>query len=166
MLVSQERAQGLPAMEIQKVRYTHDAMIDLIIANPSISQNSIAEVFGYTAAWISIVVNSDAFRERLAERKGELVDPSIVASLEDKFKGLADRSLNVLLAKLEHPEIVGADVALKALDITARALNYGAKSTIGVQNNYVALLPPKAGSVEDWQRNYAPAAAPKIVSEQ
>jgi hypothetical protein len=41
--------------EIQKVRYTHDAMIDLIIADPSIHQNHLAKIFGYTASFVSII---------------------------------------------------------------------------------------------------------------
>ena len=36
------------ANSIARVKYSHDAMIDLIIANPMIPQGQIAQHFGYT----------------------------------------------------------------------------------------------------------------------
>ena len=69
---------------IARVRYTHEACVDMILANPAVSQNDLAAHFGYSAGWMSIVVNSNAFQEKLAERKGELIDPVIKASLEER----------------------------------------------------------------------------------
>ena len=73
---------------VARVSYTHDAMIDAIIHNPTISQNQLAAHFGYTPGWVSQIIASDAFQARLAERTGELVDPTIRASVEDRFKAL------------------------------------------------------------------------------
>ena len=33
---------------IQRVSYTHDALIDMIIANPEVSQGELSKAFGYT----------------------------------------------------------------------------------------------------------------------
>ncbi len=149
--------------QIQKVRYSHDGMIDLVIANPSISQNEIAAHFGYTPGWVSQVFNSDAFKSRLVERKEEIVDPVLRATLEEKLQALADKSIQVLLEKLHQTQ--NPNVAVRALDVVSRALGYGAKQGANVQiNNYVAHIPPRAKDVTDWQTNYIPAAAPKLES--
>ena len=118
--------QRLPGKAIAKVRYSHDAMIDQIVANPAVSQNQLAAVFGYTPAWVSLVMSSDAFKERLAARKEELVDPVIRASLEERFKALVTRSLEVLQEKLALPSSTIPDnLALRAAELGAKALGIG-----------------------------------------
>lgn len=116
--------EGKPTLA--RVKYTHDAMIDLMIAEPWISQGALARHFGYTESWISIVVNSDAFQNRLAERKGELVDPVITASMEEKFRALTDQSLKILAQKLAQPaSVVPDNLALRAAELGAKALGIG-----------------------------------------
>lgn len=149
--------------QIQKVSYSHDGMIDLIVADPTISQNAIAAHFGYTPGWVSQVFNSDAFKERLAARKDELIDPVIRASIEEKLQALADKSIQVLLEKLHTTQ--NPNVAIRALDVSSRALGYGAKNGTSVQvNNFIAHVPPRSASVDDWRANYIPSAAPKALS--
>ena len=140
------------ANALGRVRYTHDAMIDLMIAQPMLSQGDLARHFGFTQAWVSRVVNSDAFLARLAERKTELVDPSIAASIDEKMRAVADRSLAVVLDKLSLPTAaVSGEFALKALEATSKALGYGARErNLQVQNNFVVALPGKAASEQDW----------------
>lgn len=117
-----------PGQAIGKIRYTHDAMIDLIIAQPAISQNQLAAHFGYTASWVSQIIASDAFQARLAERRDEIVDPAIRASVEEQFKGLVLRSLDILREKLANPATAISDnLALRALELSSRALGYGAR---------------------------------------
>jgi len=116
--------------KLQRVHYTHDAMIDLIIANPGIHQNQIAAHFGYTVGWISQIVSSDAFQAKLAERRDEVIDPILRASVREQFEGLVSRSLQVLREKLDKPaEMIPDNLALRALEITSRAAGYGAKDT-------------------------------------
>lgn len=109
---------------LHKLRYTHEAMIDLIIANPGISQNQLAATFGFTACWVSNILASDAFQMQLSKRRAELVDPAITATIEERFKGLVIQSLDVLQRKLEKPA-VSDTVALKALELGAKALGVG-----------------------------------------
>ena len=140
---------------IARVSYTHDAMIDLIVANPAIAQGAIAQHFGYTQAWVSRVMNSDAFQARLAERKTELVDPSLVASIDEKLRALASKSLDVVLEKLTATG--SAEMGLKALEITSKALGYGARQqNLNVQQNFVVALPPKSASAGDWVQAHRP----------
>ena len=109
---------------IQKVRYTHDAVIDAIIENPSISQNNLAALFGYTPGWISQVMGSDAFKNKLEQRKEELVDPQIRLSLNERFNALVGRSLDVLQERLMMPN-PDPELALRAAALGAKALGLG-----------------------------------------
>ena len=144
-LMGTESAAGA----IQRVKYTHDALIDMIIANPAVSQGQLATTFGYTQGWLSRVMNSDAFQARLAARKMEVVDPQLVLSIDEKLRALASKSLDVVLDKLSVTQ--NPDTALKALEVTSKALGYGARQqNLNVQQNFVVALPPKAASAEEW----------------
>lgn len=113
---------------IRKINYSHDAMIDLIIADPGVHQNHLALAFGYSAAWVSRVMSSDAFQARLAERTSELVDPTIRQTVEERFKSLVIRSMEILAIKLNRPpEEIPDNLALRTLELSSRALGYGAK---------------------------------------
>lgn len=141
------------ANAIARVKYTHDAFIDLIIRNPVISQLEIAKEFGYTQPWVSRVMNSDAFLARLAARKADIVDPSIVQTLEEKFRVLASVSLDIVIDKLE--KVKNTDTALKALELSSKALGYGARQqNLNVQQNFVVAMPSQAASPEDWARQH------------
>lgn len=144
------------ATAISRVKYTHDAMIDLMIAKPDITQNQLAAHFGYTPPWVSRIVNSDAFQARLAQRKGDIVDPALTLSIEEKLKALADKSLNVILDKLTLSE--NPDLATKALELTTKALGYGARDrgATNVQNNFVVALPGKVADPTTWAEQYRP----------
>lgn len=137
------------ANAIVRVKYSHDAMIDEMLVNPGISQGELAGKFGYTQVWVSRVVNSDAFLARLAQRKGDIVDPSLALTLEEKFRAMASLSLDVVMDKLAVTK--NPDTALKALEISSKALGYGARQqNLNVQQNFVVAMPTKVQSPEDW----------------
>lgn len=134
---------------IATVRYTHDAIIDEILMNPAISQGEISRLFGYTQAWVSIIVNSDAFKERLAERKGELIDPKITATLEARAETVSKLALDRLMEEIERPG------PKKIMDLVSAAkLGLGDRmvKNPNVQNNnlYVVHLPSPAASTNGW----------------
>lgn len=127
--IPEARVVNYPYQEgkaIQKVRYTHDGMIDLIVENPAISQGELAATFGYTPGWVSLVMSSDAFKERLEERRAELVDPAIRATIEERFKAMTTRSLEVLQEKLaQDAHQIPDNLVLKALELGAKGLGIG-----------------------------------------
>lgn len=126
LATAKERVAERPA--IAKISYSHEAMIDLIIAHPGISQNALAQHFGYTASWISQIISSDTFQSALAKRREQLVDPVIAAEVETQFKSLVSRSLDILHQKLNRPAIeIPDNLALRALEIGSRAAGYGVK---------------------------------------
>lgn len=125
-LVSSQTAPLARRPAIQKVRYTHEDCINRILVEPTISQNALAEIYGYTAGWMSIVMNSDAFQARLAERRQELIDPVLQATINERFRALTVRSLEVLQEKLSKPvEAISDKLALEAAALGARSLGIG-----------------------------------------
>jgi hypothetical protein len=136
--------------EIAKVRYTHDAIIDVILANPKVSQGELAQEFGFTQSWMSIIINSDAFQERLAQRKGELLDPAIRASIENRLEALAKRSLDKLLDKLDNNHPVSTADLIRMAALGAGDKNKREEKAPLQQNLYVVNLPPPERDAKTW----------------
>lgn len=152
-------AQGddFSGSRLQRVHYSHEAMIDVILAEPTITQNALAKRFGRSVSWISIVMGSDAFQGALAKRRDDIIDPFLVATIEERFRGLADQSLQIIAKKLEQTE--NLDAAFKALEISSKALGFGARTPnqSTIHNNFVVALPPKSPSAADWAAEHGPA---------
>jgi hypothetical protein len=152
---------GVKQNGILKVRYSHDAMIDQIIANPTIQQNQLAIMFDRTPGWISVVINSDAFQARLAERKEEIIDPVLRATIEEKFKAAAHASLDRVLEKLSGPLPPTDDFLLNSLKIASSALGYGARErNAGPQVAVQINLPGRIASSGEWAAAHAAPALP------
>lgn len=152
---------------LQKVSYSHEAMIDVLIAEPTITQNELAKRFERSVSWISIVMGSDAFQAALAKRRDDLTNPLLIATIEDRFRGLADRSLQIIADKLEASQSV--DVAFKALDISAKALGFGARAPAApttIQNSFVVQLPAKSASAAEWSAAHAPAPPASLPASE
>lgn len=142
--------------EIKKVSYSHDAVMDQLLANPMLTMKELATMFGFSAQWIRRVVNSDAFQARLAERKAQLIDPLITSSVEERMRAVVNLSLEILDEKLEATR--DPKLAIKSLEVCQRAAGYGAKTTVEVNNSFVVAMPEKAPSEEAWAAKYAEAA--------
>jgi hypothetical protein len=120
----------------QKLRYTHEAMVDILVAHPVISQNELATAFGYTPSWISTVLSSDAFKERLAARRDEVVNPVLLATVEERFEAVTKRSLEVLQEKLALPaDMISDQLVLQAAALGARGMGKGGFGGGGAQVN-------------------------------
>jgi uncharacterized protein YciW len=103
-----------------KLKYTHEAMVDLIVAEPTVSTAELAELFGYTQAWVARVIASDSFQARLASRKGELVDPHLAQHLNERLRGVALHAVELVGQKLDAEE--SASYALDALGLATKAM--------------------------------------------
>lgn len=153
--LEQELLSPVGAIPIKKVSYTHDAMIDLLIGNPAISQGELAREFGYTQAWVSNIIGSDAFQARLAARKEELVDPSIRATVDERFRGLVLRSMEVVQEKLAKPShLIPDNLVLRSLELSTKALGYGAsRESLPAQPTAVDHLAHLANRLIDLRSN-------------
>lgn len=139
---------------LKKVRYTHDAMIDQIIANPGVSEIELGELFGYSKVWVSRLMCSDAFQARLALRKEEIVDPKLTASVEERLRGAAMKSLEIIQQNLEANPNFGN--AMKVAELTLKAGAYGARTQAPINNTFVVALPPVIPNEKDWEKAYNP----------
>lgn len=143
-----------PAIQIKSTRWYHERIIDLMLASEvPMSQNEIAKTIGYSATWVSIMVNSDAFKDRLAARKAELTDPIIAASINERLDGLAKSALDRLIKRVD----ISGD-AIQTKDLVAIAkLSIGDKNTRvpppAGPNLYVVNLPPTATNSKTWLEN-------------
>lgn len=139
-----------------KTRYSHEAMADIILANPAISQNELAAYFGYSAGWISTIITSDAFQSYLATRKEQVIDPVLRGAIEESFRGLVIRSIEILRHKLNAD--VDGGFALEVMKHSAKALGYGARLEIKGTVNHTHSLMQVISSLP-------PAASERVVSE-
>lgn len=157
-IITKELVQGstiAAADTISKVSYSHRAMVDYIIANPRCTNRDLATHFDYSEAWISRVKNSDAFNEVLADRRKELHDPVIVATIKENLQSVAQRSMESVMSKLNGPHRL--EDALRAMEISTRSLGYGSNTgnNTTINTNFVVALPDVAKTSKEWIEGYA-----------
>jgi hypothetical protein len=151
--VSERDTPPIGGAKPPKMRYSHDAMVDMIIANPHMTQNQLAAAFGYTPAWVSTIMSSDAFKAKLQNRKEEVVDPALLMTIEEKFKGLTERSLAVLTEKLSQPaQMIPDNLALRAAELGAKALGVGGNAPTSQQHLHVDHLSVLAGRLVELNK--------------
>lgn len=126
---------------VAKIGYSHQDMIDFIIANPGVTQNALAARYGYSVGWVSNVMASDAWQSAMAARRAEIVDPALAATVEERFKGITLLSLARLQQKLEAPQ-VSDNVVLKAVELGAKAMGVGGNAVqpAAPQGDHLAAL--------------------------
>lgn len=143
---------------LKKIRYTHDAMIDILLANPAIRQKELATMFGFSEAWVSTVICSDAFQARLAVRRSDLVGNTLLLNFNERMRRMAFKSLERVETELEKQAACDVNVAMDALKLAAKGFGFGGGPQIQVnaqQNNqYVVQLPGKAASATEWAKAY------------
>jgi len=142
---------------IPKLTYTHEALADVIIAQPQLSNRELAVLFDKTPHWVGYVKSSSAFQKHLAERKGDIIDPVLSQNFEEKLLGLANVSLDVLMEKLTGIAPEG-DLALKTLQTTSKAMGYGLataqNNNVQQNNTYLVAVPGRSASSKEWEEKY------------
>jgi hypothetical protein len=86
---------------IARLSIRHDAILNFLIANPMMKMGDVARYFNVTPTWLSIIMNSDAFRERLAARQ-DAIFSSVTVPLRARVEGLAHRALDRMADSIEH----------------------------------------------------------------
>lgn len=150
----------LPGMETRQVSAyamtasTYEAMADFIVVNPTVSNRDLAIKFGYSsAATISRIRNTDAFRALLATRRAEVVDPTLKERVEEMLQMGSALALESLMERIGDVALPMADDSLiRATDVLTRAAGYGAKSGTGGGGVVVNIsVPPKAADYSEWR---------------
>lgn len=120
---------------VAEINYAHDAMINMVLANRGVHQNQIAEELGYSPAWVSVVMSTPIFQEKLARRAAQLEDPILKEKIRVLMQTTMHRSLEVLSKKMEADALeIPDNLALRSFEVTSRALGYGARVEAPAQN--------------------------------
>lgn len=112
--------------ELQKISTQHEAIADYLLAFPERSKRECAEAMGVSPAWLSTVINSNAFRAYMTERRrdyNQVLHEEVVAKM---YKVVGD-SLDTLDRVVLNPE-TDPRLVLDIKDKTLEQLGYGSKS--------------------------------------
>lgn len=124
-----------------KLNFTHEALARFLLANPGPGQLSkAAEAFGYTKAWVSCIVHSDAFQALMRTLQSE-ANHEVIIDIPTKLRGAASLALDGLADSLEHALDSGQPILHRGFfadsaEMTLKALGYGA-TKITVNDNSV-----------------------------
>lgn len=112
--------------QIQKVSIKHDVLLDYLIANPTAKRSEVAAIFGVTQAWLSTIIHSCAFQEKLRQRQDQVFEVAVLRPIQEKLMGAANMAAERLMEVL--PLESDAKTLNTILDTTLSNLGYGQKS--------------------------------------
>lgn len=112
---------------IRAVRLSHEAIIDHFIANPFLTLKERAPLVGVTPGWLSQIIASDAFRERLKQRQEEVLDPVLKATLDELYNANLRTALDIIGTRLNAAQAPSDAFVLRTAELSARALGFGAR---------------------------------------
>jgi len=150
--MDEQNTQLAPVEGRGRQRWTIDAIIDMVLANPSVTSEEIATRAGYSPGWVNSIMRTDMFQERLAIRRQQIVDPVVEDQLLAGFQQLTRRSLEILQTKLNKPtEEVSPELALQAAALGAKVLVKQAPPVVP-QVDALAALAERLTSMNQAQR--------------
>lgn len=113
--------------EIQEVRIRHEAIMDFMIANPTVKQGDIAAKFGLTEAWLSQVIHSDAFQLMLRDKQDKIFHHTVLP-LREKMTVAAHLGMDRLIERL--PQETELEVLRKTSEGLLDRLGFSPKGNL------------------------------------
>jgi len=126
-----------------------EALIDRMVASPAMTKKDLAAEIGRSEMWVTNAIRTDEFKEKLAARKEEIIDPLLRQTLAEQFEALASISSEILLEKLMKGK--DAELALKCIGVTSKALGYGAAPVANQAVSFVVQMPTPISNSRDWE---------------
>lgn len=120
--------------QIKELSHRHMAIAEFLINHPSAKLADVAQATGLSPSWVSIVTNSELFRDYFQRRHKE-VSNAVLIPLQDKLNGVAHLAVEKLGKAVE--ESTDANFILAAADKTLKNLGFGAPKGPSVQVNNV-----------------------------
>lgn len=123
----------MSATQIKTVNWHHEALADLMINAPHMSLGDMAKQLGFSIVWLSIVKNSDSFKDYFALRRRKH-EETISTGIREKAAAVAEMALDVILedtATKIAAQAMSAAEARENLDLVAR--RFGFDGTISQQ---------------------------------
>ena len=119
--------------QIQRVSIKHEAILDHLMAYPTMKLGDVAAQFGVSQPWLSTVIHSDAFQALLRDKQG-IAFHHTVLPLREKMMAVAhqafERIVDMLPMETEVKNL--SSVAEGVLD----RLGYGTKASVIVNNTH------------------------------
>lgn len=113
---------------IRKLSWWHESIIDWMLLQPEGRLGDCAREFNVTQSWLSIIVNSDLFRARLAQRRAELAG-EIGATVIDRLSGIAGQALESIAEKIEKEKTkIPIGELRETAEMSLNALGYGGRA--------------------------------------
>ena len=122
--------------------YSHQAMVDLMIANPDWTRKQLAEHFGRPPSWMASVLASNAFQATLDPYRDQIRDPAFSNTLQERFKALAIHATEVTLDRLNSEKATDF-IVIKAGEMAVKALGLGVRDSEGNINDGKAKDAPR-----------------------
>lgn len=123
--------------QIINVNPWHAALSDYMIARPTATLAELSAHFEVSVSWLSVVRNSDGFRDFHARRQ-DVHFKSVSDTIVAKLAGLTELTLEAITAKIED-HFKGKEMSIENLakvsEIALKAMGFGAKHSPGIQIN-------------------------------
>ena len=117
----------MSATQLKKMSWWHESILDWELNNPDKSMGECALTFGVTETWLSIIRNSDIYKEYAAQRRilhNENVSKSIIERVEE----VAGVSLEVLQERIDRERhTIGLGIVNDTCGMALKALGFGVK---------------------------------------
>lgn len=141
-----------------QLTYTHKAMMDLILANPTMPMEDLAEHFGVTKAWAKKVTMSDAFQAVLDKRREEIINPIIAESVTEKIRGLTTNTLDALNFRVDSGVVKTTElIEIARIGMTSMGL-LDMSDKVTNNNQFVVAMPSKVPNADEWAKQVSPNA--------
>ena len=126
---------------IKKVSHKHEAILDMMLANPQMKLRDIAREMGVSQSWLSCIIHSDAFQRKLSERQEEIFNATLMP-LKDKIAGAAAVAVEKLSEGVESASpVTDREFVLDATEKLLKAAGFTGREPVegGInaqQNNF------------------------------
>lgn len=152
---------------IAKLGIRHDAILHFMLANPTVPKGEVAQRFNVSPAWLSTIINSEAFLEARALYT-DLAFHESVLPMREKLVIAADKALDRMIALTELE--TDLDKVRKTAETTLAACGFGTMkgpTAPGVQINIgVGNASPAVVMRAKEMIGARPAASPVMIEQK
>jgi hypothetical protein len=132
----------MAATQIKRCSHRHDAIIDWLLANPDVKDmGALCMHINVSRSWISVVMNSDAFRVEYEKRRSEY-NGELAETVQRKLFDVTIKALDEVSDALDEGE-VDPRFALDVADKATHKLGFGPSKGNGAHvevHNTVAVV--------------------------
>lgn len=132
-----------------KIKHIHERIIELMLSSShKMTYAQIAQVTGYTEQGISFIMNSDAFRVRMAERRSELIDPLVAKNFDEVLSELGDLAAREMMARIQRKQVTNKEL-IDTINASSKAAAYGGGAQTPA-SQVVVFVPARAKTAQEW----------------